>query len=156
VCTVDDVVGEIPRRDFMKAAVTAMAVGGPALLAACGGGKNRGLLGGSTPSGSTSSSTFRSSSSSSSSSASHSQSSSGSGRPVGDPNVFRRSARHVRRPCNACVQHAKSRYYSSRAAALADPAHVGCNCEVTGQVISDAQLASMFKGNKTVFDQRSG
>jgi hypothetical protein len=70
--------------------------------------------------------------------------------------VFRRSARHVRRPCNACVQHAKNRYYSSREAALADPAHAGCNCEVTGQVIPDAQLASMFKGNKTVFDQRSG
>jgi len=62
----------------------------------------------------------------------------------------------VRKPCNACVQHAKNRYYSTPEAALADPAHPGCNCSVTGQVIPDSERASMFKSNQTVFDKRSG
>jgi hypothetical protein len=75
---------------------------------------------------------------------------------VGEPNVFRRSTRHVRKPCNACVAHATNRYYKTAEAAAADPAHAGCRCSVRGQAIPDSKLASMFTRGGDVFDKRSG
>jgi hypothetical protein len=150
--------GEVPRRDFVKGAAAAMALGGPAVLAACGGGKGGGLLGNRSSSATDSSTASSSRSDSSSRSRSETESSSGSGggRPTGQPNVFRRSTRHVNKPCNACVAHAKNRFYKTAEAAAADPAHKGCRCSVRGQVIPDSQLASMFSGSKTAFDKRSG
>jgi hypothetical protein len=136
----------VPRREFVKAAAVAV-VGGPAFLAACSGKSPLSFA-------NRSSSSTGSSSTGSSSSTGGSSSSSGGG--AGEPNVFRRSARHSRKPCNACVAHAKNRFYATAEAAANDPAHAGCRCSVRGQAIADSQLASMFKSGDTVFDKRSG
>ena len=81
---------------------------------------------------------------------------SGEGTPAaGEPNVFRRSSRHVKNPCNACVAHNGSRYYATAEDAEADLPHEGCNCEVRGQVISAEDAAAYFSDGRTMFDTRS-
>ena len=135
--------GDLPRREFVKGAAAAL-VGGPALLVACSSGKSP----------LSKATTGSSSSIGTSSSTGTSRSSSGGG--VTEPNVFRRSARHIRKPCKACVAHGKNRFYMTAEAAADDPAHRGCRCAVRGQTVPDSQLASMFKRGDTVFDKRSG
>jgi len=77
------------------------------------------------------------------------------GASAGEPNAYRRSSRHVKYPCNACVAHNRSRYYATAEAAEADPPHDGCSCEVRGQVIADAEAADYFADGRTVFDTRA-
>ena len=77
------------------------------------------------------------------------------GRPTGEPNTFRLSSRHVRNPCNACLSHNRNRYYATAEAAEADRPHDGCNCEVRGQVIPDADASTFFAAGRSVFDQRA-
>ena len=92
---------------------------------------------------------------SSSGSASGSTDASGEGGPTGEPNAFRRSSRHVKNPCTACVSHNRNRYYATATDAEADAPHEGCSCEVRGQVIDDAEAAEYFSAGRTVFDKRS-
>jgi|SRR3712207_6554457 len=81
--------------------------------------------------------------------------STGEGAPTGEPNAFRRSSRHVRNPCAACVSHNRNRYYATAEDAEADPPHEGCNCEVRGQVIAVDDAAAYFSDGRTVYDKRS-
>ena len=76
--------------------------------------------------------------------------------PASEPNAFRLSSRHVKKPCNACLAHNRNRYYATPAEADADRPHDGCNCEVRGQVIADAEAASYFSAGRTMFEKRSG
>ena len=80
---------------------------------------------------------------------------SGEGAPAGEPNAFRRSSRHVKNPCSACVSHNRSRYYAKAEDAEADAPHEGCNCEVRGQVIAADDASAYFSDGRTMFDTRS-
>jgi hypothetical protein len=46
--------------------------------------------------------------------------------------------------CNACVQHAKNKFFTSQAAADSHRAHKHCNCVIVPQVIPLAQFQQMF------------
>ena len=80
----------------------------------------------------------------------------GEGSPTGEPNAYRRSSRHVKNPCNACLSHNRNRYYATAEEAAADAPHEGCNCEVRGQVIADADATAYFADGRTIFDTRAG
>ena len=78
------------------------------------------------------------------------------GTPASEPNAFRLSSRHVKKPCNTCLSHNRNRYYATPEEAEADRPHDGCNCEVRGQVIADDDAASYFASGRSMFDKRSG
>jgi hypothetical protein len=124
-----------PRRRFIGTAAAAV-LAGPALVAACDGDDGPATGAATTSTGPGTSGT-------------------GAG-GSGEPNLFRLSTRHNRHPCIACKTHAANRYYASAAAAAADRAHPGCNCEVRAKVVDDGQLETFFGGGRrTVYDERS-
>jgi hypothetical protein len=60
--------------------------------------------------------------------------------------------------CNACVQHAKNKYFATPLAADSHRAHKHCNCVIVPELVSAAQFRQMFLPGtrlaRQVFDQR--
>jgi hypothetical protein len=60
--------------------------------------------------------------------------------------------------CNACVQHAKNKYFASKVAADLHRAHKHCNCVIVPEVVRVAEFRQMFLPGtafaREVFDRR--
>ena len=69
--------------------------------------------------------------------------------------AFQLSTRRQSHACKACQAHAHNRVYATRAAAEANRAHPGCNCQIATYAADAATLSTLFPGNATVHDKRS-
>ncbi len=63
--------------------------------------------------------------------------------------VFRLQARGTKH-CNACASHHKFKIFLTREFADKGRAHIGCNCPITTQEISNTEFRSLFENTGAI------